>query len=217
MAELALAIKMQWYQFNFYPDYLFQLGEFAPALLAVCKIHFSTLGAKLASGQLTPAMVDAWLATRYEKDHLALMNCDYLKAKLGVFDKNRIKKLATISPYTAGLQQLMLAMAETDLEKKHALFEAALLNLQHIKYYYVEAHLIYARHLLQAGQATRYAEIQQKGLALACEHHYRFLRYQFEDLAEKKTEPYSSATYPLPDVGDLAGYIQWLTKQAKAG
>jgi SIR2-like domain len=217
VANLALDIKMQWQDSIFYPDYLCQLGEFAPALLAVCKINFFTLDAKLASGQLTPAMVDAYLATRYEKDHLELMQCHYLKAKLGVMDKNRIKKLATINPYTVGLQKLMLTMAETALERKHALFEAALLNLQHIKYYYVEAHLIYARHLQQAGQAARYAEIHQKGLALACEHHYRFLRYQFEDLTEKKTEPYSSATYPLPDVGDLAGHIQMLIKRAKAG
>ena len=215
LAHLALEIKMKWHSFNCYPGTLLSLGEITPALLEVCKVDFFTLEAKLVNGQLTPGMVDANLTTLYEKGHLEIMQCHYLKAKLGVFDKNRIKKLATISPYTAGLQQLMLAMAETGLEKKLALFEAALLNLHHIKYYWVEAHLIYARYLQQAGQAARYAEIHQKGLALACEHHYRFLRYQFEDLAEKKTTPYSSATYPLPDVGDLAGYIQYLTKRAK--
>ena len=215
IALFALVVKMMWHQFNFYPSELTHLGEINLELLAVCKTDFFMLEAKLASSQLTPGMADGHLATLYEKDHLSIMQGHYLKAKLGVIDKNRIKKLATINPYTAGLQQLMLAMAATGLEKKLALFEEALLNLHHIKYYYLEAHLIYARYLQQAEQNVRYAEIHQKGLALACEHHYRFLRYQFEDLAEKKTTPYSSATYPLPDVGDLAGYIQYLTKRAK--
>ena len=45
----------------------------------------------------------------------------------------------------------------------------------------------------------------------------RLVRYEFEDLAKKKTELYTSATYPLPDVGDLADYIQYLIKRAKEG
>ncbi|MBC3877469.1 hypothetical protein H8K38_06590 [Undibacterium sp. FT79W] len=88
-------------------------------------------------------------------------------------------------------------------------------NLRHIKYYYVEALLLYARCLLENGKTDRVSEIVQKGLDLACQHHYRFLRYQFEDLVEKKTEPYSSATYPLPDVGDLSGHIQMLIKRTQ--
>lgn len=82
--------------------------------------------AKYASGLLSIEMLDHYIAAVYENDHLGLMEAHYLKAKMGVIDKKRIKKLAIVNPYMRGLQQLMLALAEVDSEKKMALFKQAL-------------------------------------------------------------------------------------------
>ena len=196
-----------------YPSSLFKIGVIDQTLLKRCKTNFFTLEAKYASGLLSIAILDAYIATAYEKDHLNLMQVHYLKAKMGVIDKNRVKKLAIVNPYTKGLQQLMLALVEVDSEKKISLFEQALGNLQHIKYYYVEALFLYARYLREAGRQKRYDEIYQQGLGLACHHYYRWLRYQFEDLPEKKISPYCADDYPLPEALDIDGYIKFLIKE----
>lgn len=213
LSLLVQAIKRNWFRNTSYPADLLQLGVIDSSLIAASRVSFHTLEAKFVSGQLTIGMVTDYLAGIYDKNHLEKMQTYYLKAKLGEIDRHHIKKLVVVNPYTAGLQQIMFAIIETNLEKKIALFEAALSNLQHIKYYYVEALLYYARHLQKSEQVTRYQEIYKQGLQLACHHHYRFLRYQFEDLEEKKTVPYSPDTYPLPEVGDLKGHLQMLTKR----
>ncbi len=213
LLEVKFCVQTKETHYHHYPSVLSHIGELDQTLIKRCKANFFTLEAKLASGLLSIEMLDTYIATIYEKDHLELMQTHYLRAKMGVIDKSHIKKLAIVNPYTLGLQQLMLALAEVDSEKKEALFEQALGNLQHIKYYYVEALFLYARYLREAGRQQRYDEIYQQGLGLACHHYYRWLRYQFEDLAEKKTSPYCADDCPLPEALDIDGYIKFLIKE----
>ncbi len=201
-----------------YPFTLLQVGEINSALLAGRKFGFNTLETKHVLGVLDFHEIDKHIARAYEKDHLDLMQLHYIKSKLSLknkrgVDTQSIKNLVIVNPYTRGLQQLMLAFASDKPTEAIALYEQALSNLIHIKYYYVEALFYYARFLQMQNIQSEFNKIYQEGYDLACKHYYRWLRYQFEDLIEKKPAPYNSADYPLPEDLDVEGYIQWLIKQ----
>lgn len=191
---------------------LLHAGIFDASLLELCKVNFFSLDAQHTLGKLSLKKVTEHLIKLYPKNHLEVMQTHYLKAKLGVVDAKEIKKLVSVSPYTKGLQTLMLAFAVTSTLEKNALFEAALPHLQHIKYYYVEALLHYARHLQASGQEPGFTRICELGLQLASQHHYRWLRYQFESLTNAAMPPYHNELYPLPETLDIAGYIRFLIK-----
>lgn len=201
-----------------YSSILFEIGEINSALISACKITFFTLDAKNALGTLDVNGIEKSIASTYEKEHLELMQLNYIKTKINLANKQHIESqliqsLVIVNPYTRGLQQLMLAFASDTPAVAIELYEKALSNLTHIKYYYVEALLFYARYLQQQNMHSEFNRIYQEGYGLACTHYYRWLRYQFEDLIEKKTLPYNSADYPLPEDLDVEGYIQWLIKQ----
>jgi hypothetical protein len=203
-----------------YPSTLFQVGEMDSALLTGHKFGVTTLETRHALGVLDFHEIDKHIARAYEKDHLDLMQLHYIKSKLGLknkrgIDTQSIKNLVIVNPYTRGLQQLMLAFSSDKPTEAIALYEQALSNLIHIKYYYVEALLYYSRYLKQQNMHSEFNKIYQEGYGLACKHHYRWLRYQLEDLIEKKSVSYNSADYPLPEELDINGYIQWLIKQNK--
>lgn len=201
-----------------YPPNLFQLGEINMTLLNSYKSNFNNMEAKFSLGLLDYADFDKNIENCYEKDHLELMEKYYLKSKFYLkngktIDFQEVVKLVTVNPYTLGLQQLMLAFSRDSFTEATELYEKALSNLIHIKYYYVEALLYYARYLQQQNMHSEFNKIYQEGYDLACKHYYRWLRYQFEDLIEKKSVPYSSSDYPLPEKLNIEGYIQLLVKQ----
>jgi hypothetical protein len=132
---------------------------------------------------------------------------------MGFIDIAIINQLVIVNPYTQGLQQLILAFAETDDTTAITLYEKAISNLKHIKYYYVEALFFFAKFLKTSDLPSRYAEICQQGHTLAQNHYFRFLIYKFEDLAEPKTIPYDSKNYPLPDNSNFDDYINFQIKQ----
>lgn len=201
-----------------YPDSLFKIGEFNEDLAKSCVPIFFTLEAMIAMGNLSKETVETCIEGIHEKDHLNLMQCNYVKAKLSVIngnkiDKNRMKKLAIANPYTRGLQQLILAFASNNNEEKETLFKDSLNNLKHIKYYYTEALLHYAKYLkTNILLKSKFEEIHKEGLDLARDHHYRWLQYQFEDLIEAKNKAYCSSDYPLPIYINLKDYIKSLIK-----
>jgi hypothetical protein len=197
-----------------YPSSLFKIGVIDIELLKTCDNNFFTLDAKYALGQLEISEVETYLSTLFEKDHLGLMETHYLKSKLGVVDKQQVRKLAHVNPFTYGLQQLIYAATETQQNKKIEFFEQSLSNLEHIKYYYVEALLFYSRYLKSIDHVL-FDNVHARGLELACRHHYRWLRYNFEELTEKHERPYSPDNYPLEEPLDLAEYIRFHTKENK--
>ncbi|KJV07564.1 hypothetical protein [Methylocucumis oryzae] len=171
-----------------------------------CEIDFNC-------NTLNSEALDKYLTSLYEKDHIEITNCHYIKAKTGVIDKTLVKQLVMVNPYTQGLQQLILAFAETDTAIATELYEKAIENLKHIKYYYVEALFFFAKFLKNAGPTSRYADIYQQGFELAQRHYFRFLIYKFEDLVEPKSIPYDSKNYPLPDNKNFDAYINFLIKK----
>lgn len=203
-----------------YPSSLFHLGEINSTLVKIYEVGFFTVEAKHALGILDIDDVEKSIASAYEKDHLELMQLHYVKAKLNLsnkklIDRQSIQSLVIVNPYTCGIQQLMMAFASDTHAEAITLYEGALSNLTHIKYYYVEALLYYSRYLQQQNMRSEFNKFYQEGYDLACKHYYRWLRYQFEDLMEKNPLPYNSGDYPLPDGLDVKGYIQWLIKQSR--
>lgn len=108
----------------------------------------------------------------------------------------------------------MLAFIEQDVAASNELYQQAIDQLEHIKYYYIEALYFYAKFLQKQGQ-DEFESIYKKGLALAQKHHYRFLQYRFEQLVNPTGKPYSAEDYPLPNNEDFSGYIQKLINKRK--
>ncbi|WP_019867460.1 metallophosphoesterase [Methylovulum miyakonense] len=192
---------------------LFYIGEYNQTLKSLADADFISFEIDFNCNTLNSEALDNYLKSLYEKQHIERTTCHYIKAKMGVIDKSLVKQLVMINPYTQGLQQLILAFAETDTEIATELYEKAIDNLKHIKYYCVEALFFFAQFLKKAGPVSRYEEIYQQGHALAQRHYFRFLIYKFEDLEEPKTIPYDPKNYPLPDNKNFDDYINFLIKK----
>jgi len=196
----------------YYDGYLFYLGEYNQTYKSLVKAHFMAFEIDFNCNTLNSEALDNYLKSLYEKQHIEKTNCYYIKAKMGIIDKDLVKQLVMVNPYTQGLQQLILAFAETDTTIATELYEQAINNLKHIKYYYVEALYFFAKFLKNAGLANRYEAIYQQGYDLAQRHYFRFLIYKFENLKEPKTISYNPTDYPLPDNKIVDSYINFLIK-----
>lgn len=199
----------------FYYSNLFYIGEYNLKLMDYVEKEFFCFEIEFNCGRIGMKQLDDYLSLLYKKNHIEIVQCHYLKAKAGIIDKKHISKLVIVNPFTQGLQKLIFAFGETDIDKAIALYKAALNSLKHIKYYYVEALFFYAKFLKTVGLQSQYDDIYQQGLSLAQKHYFRFQLYQFENLSTPKTGPYDSKNYPLPDNSNFDDYINFLIKDLK--
>ncbi|MEK4247872.1 SIR2 family protein [Psychrobacillus sp. FSL K6-2684] len=132
----------------------------------------------------------------YKKEHLSIMQYTYIKAKMGGVSKQDVRKLVVVNPYSFGLKNLMFAFLEKDHKKAIGLYELAIKNLEHIKYYYVEAIYYYATYLKRLDN-LEYSLWVRKGIELARKYEYRFLIHRFDCLLNDIFLPYSEDKYPL--------------------
>jgi len=196
-----------------YPTMLYRLGEFNLDLLMSVKppLHVALVVSN-ALDILTVAEIDDYIAKIYEKDHIEIVQVSYLRSKLKPLDKKQIEKLVNVNPYTRGLKKLMLAFIEEDTSITNQLYQDAIEDLEHIKYYCVEAQYLYAKFLQRSGSGE-FDNVYQKGLALSQKHHYRYLQYCFDTLLNPDIGPYDTKNYPLPNNEDFSEYIQLLIKK----
>ncbi|MEY4589494.1 MAG: hypothetical protein RL497_1570 [Pseudomonadota bacterium] len=218
LLELNYEIKNGFSTYS-YSTALFQIGEFNIQLASTSSLAFHTLEAKNALGILHFSELKDYIAKIYEKDHIEIMQVNYLENKVKIannqpIDGKHVQSLVIANPFTLGLQQLMLAFT-SDAPEAIRLYEQALNNLTHIKYYYVEALLYYSRFLKLRKMHPEFKKIYQEGYDLACNYYYRWLRYQFEDLIVKKDHTYDPADYPLPEKLDIASHVQSLITKVK--
>lgn len=199
---------------EFYPGELLWLGEYNTNLVEVCRDIFSTFEALANLGLLDVKKIDSYLAGLHKKDHIERMQASYTRAKLRPLERRKIEPLVSVNPYTRGLKKLMLAFIEEDAEKANALYKEAAEHLWHIRYYHVEALYFHAAFLHQHHEDD-FDAVYQRGLELAKQHHYRFLQYRFEELANPTGLAYDQRNYPLPDNQDFSEYIDFLIKQNK--
>lgn len=197
-----------------FPMSLLYLGEFHQQLAKVCQSNFLSLEVLSNLGLLTHKEIDDYLAKLYDKYHLERMQASYTRSKIMPLARVEIEKLVIVNPYTRGLKNLMLAFIEQNVAASNELYQQAIKQLEHIKYYYVEALYFYAKFLQEQCQ-DEFQSIYKKGLALSQKHHYRFLQYRFEQLINPTSKPYSTQDYPLPNNEDFSGYIQKLINHRK--
>ena len=194
------------------------LGEYNRQLAESCNYDFLALEVLGNMGFLTFDTIDIHLSTLYDKDHLERMQISYTRSKLMPLERQEIEVLVTVNPYTRGLKALMLAFVEPDATKASKLYQRAIDQLSHIKYYYVEALYFYAK-FLQTHKPMDFDNTYRKGFELAQKHHYRFSQYRFEQLLHSTEIAYDPQNYPLPDNDNFTDYIQSLitkNKQRKA-
>jgi hypothetical protein len=200
--------------FNGFPAFALSLGELHQQLAESYRDDFFSLEALANLSLLTHKEIDNYLAKLYDKDHLERMQVSYTRSKIMRLERDKIEKLVIVNPYTRGLKNLMFAFIEQDAATSHELYQQAIEQLEHIKYYCVEALYFYAKFLQEQGQ-DEFESIYKKGLALSQNHHYRFLQYRFEQLINPTGKPYSTQDYPLPNNEDFTGYIQKLINKRK--
>jgi len=196
---------------KWYPSPFLLLGEFHRQLLESSTVKFCTLEVRANMGLLTLEEIDDYLAKLYDKDHLERMQVSYTRSKLTLLERQEIETLVIVNPYTRGLKGLMLAFVEPDATKAGELYQEAMVQLAHIKYFYVEAVYFFSK-FLQIHNLSEFDSIYRQGLGLARKHHYRFLQYRFEQLLHTTDIAYDSRNYPLPDNEDFIEYIQFLIK-----
>lgn len=126
-------------------------------------------------------------------------------------DKNEvslkdIKKLILTNPFTDGLKTLMLAIKDEKNCSKR-MFEEAVEKLYHIRYYHVEAILLYCRYLKNI-QDEDYKKWFDQGKELAQKHYYRYLLHQFNCLDSGVYSDYNEDDYPLPEKLDYSVLIK---------
>lgn len=144
----------------------------------------------------------------HKTQHLEKVEALYtlIKVDTNLVKLKDIKKLIFINPFTDGLKLLMLAMKENKINTKE-IYESAIKKLFHIKYYYVEAILIYATYLNKEND-TEYDVWLAKGLELSQKHHYRYLQHKFICLRDDIDTPYDENNYPFPDELDYSKFIK---------
>jgi len=200
---------------NTYPEELFLLGEIDLALLELAEPEFNLFKMHMVLDCLDTSKMLKYFYTLYEKNHINRMQVYYILSQYIEVDVDILDSLLVVNPYTAGLKQLMLLKLESNSEAVNKMYQQALENLFHIKYYYVEALLDYCR-FLKTYDSEKYTEQLAIGLQLAEKHYYRFLQHQFIQLRDDTDEPYNANDYVLPDNLPLAEFKALVLKNFKS-
>ncbi|MBA6340605.1 SIR2 family protein [Colwellia sp. MB02u-10] len=157
---------------------------------------------KWLTGTLALAEIDEYLSFIHKKEHLERMQISYVRAKKKPYTKGYINLLVDVNPYTFGLKLLMFAFCESDLDEAKKYYNRGIENLEHIKYYYVEAIYWYAKFLKEHNQ-HEYNDVYSKGCDLAKKHYYRHLQFLFDELETPTGLVYNPKVYPLPNFESL--------------
>jgi hypothetical protein len=196
---------------GFYVDSLFLIGELDEEYLVCCKKSHVFHQASYYLNKLSLSEIELFINQIHEKDHIELCQNSYIRSMLKPYSVEEIAPLIVVNPFTQGLKYLMMAFGESDINQAENYYQQALPCLTHIKYYYVEALLHYAR-FLKLQQLDNYHTIYDQGFELSKKHHYRYLQYCFEELENPTCFLYDSKKYPLPDGIDFSDYITKLIK-----
>lgn len=162
----------------------------------------------LAINKLNIDILKKHIELLHKTQHLERVEALYtlIKADSKLVKLKDIKKLIIVNPFADGLKLLMLAMKENKKNTKE-MYESAIKQLSHIKYYYVEAILIYATYLNKNRDRT-YDEWLEKGLELSKKYHYRYLQHKFICLKDNINSGYDEKNYSFPDELDYSRFIK---------
>lgn len=197
-----------------YPDTLYQIGCIHPQLMSECDITFFTLEALLSINKLSLEFLDKYLDSLPKKHYVEIIQANYVRVKLVGNSKIDISNMVSTNPYTKGIKSLMLALTVGDFEDRRNNFFEALGNLYHIKYYYVEALLLFCTFLKEHDKPI-FEKYWNDGLELAQRYCYRYLNHQYLELKNPTGLVYQEEMYPLPADRDYDTSIKNIINRVK--
>lgn len=232
--------QLHWFDY-YYSAELFYLGEYQQQLADNCHLAYPNLASlsvkaffiqqnalQANDGSQTQiiSLADQTLATLAESNHLQRIHILYFKSQYTRLALTDINALVEVNPFITGLKQLMLAFNTQCVPEQDALYLQAINNLEHIKYYWVEAKWHYIKFLIasdndngKGNNAKQIATLITEGQTLCQQYHYRYLHYRFNSLHQQinglPTRPYNSDDYPLPGNPDFTTLINGNNKDAK--
>jgi hypothetical protein len=191
---------------------LFQIGEFN-----LCKQYseqriwqhrFFQYELALSANTIDIKLLKKYIENLYKTQFIEKMQSSYtlLKANKTEVSLKDINKLIITNPFTAGLKTLMLAIKDEKNCSKE-MYEKAIKKLFHIKYYHVEAILLYCEYLKEKNDED-YQIWFSNGKSLATKHYYRYLLHRFNCLENNLNIPYDENDYPLPEKLDYSEIIK---------
>jgi hypothetical protein len=155
--------------------------------------------------RLNVQQLETYIDSLYLEEHLEIMQCTYILSKIKPIEKKTIQKLVVTNPYTRGLKELMYAFNAISHPEKISHFEAAISNLYHIKYYYLEALYYYCKFLKKEHKDT-YEKKLEEGVSLSEKYRYQYMNYLFKNI-DGETVQYNF-TYDYYELPELEHFIQ---------
>jgi len=190
--------------FSFYLDSsFFYLG--IPNNISRKKEGFYFFEYELMFNRINMYQLENYISSLYLEQHLEIIQSTYILSKIKKLDKKTINKLVETNPYTKGLKKLMFAFVSNSNDEKNSLFKSALLNLSHIKYYYLEALYFYCQYLKESNTPEYNTYINQ-GLELSKKYYYQYIHHLFDNLYNNNNSDYIFS-YSLYPVSELEKYV----------
>jgi SIR2-like domain len=175
---------------------LFKLGLYQDITEVDSEVDFFTYEILYNLNKINIDELEDYLSNGiYEKQFIEIIQTNYIKTKMGMLEKGDIQHLVVSNPYTMGLKDLMLAMVEEEKDLKIQLFEKAVENLYHIKYYYIEGIFIYSKFLKDIKSEKLFYYWSSLGETLAKQHNYQYLEYKFASLSGNNGPGYKEKTF----------------------
>lgn len=193
---------------------IFKIGKFKVAKKILDKVkekEFFEYELELAIRKLDIDELKRYVKSIFKTEHIMKVQSTYtlLKADKESVDIKMIKKLIPVNPFTDGLKLLMLAMKSKDKsnEDLKKIYKESIEKLYHIRYYHVEAILIYCKYLKDI-KDEEYKTFFDKGIDLAKKHHYCYLQHQFRCLETGVYTEYNEEDYPLLEKLDFSKMLK---------
>ncbi len=200
---------------------LFQLGYHQMAATARTSRdkEFFDFEIDAVNNKLVKSELLECLRLLYAKNTLEITQMTYLKSKFFSVSADEIKKLVITNPYTKGLIFQMKAKQESQQLKKYELYEKALDNLYHIKYYYLECLYEYCTVLMKVKLSGTNDNLQSKidkGVHMSEKYSFRYLLHKFKSLIEPQPV-FDDSFYPISiEQDNLAIYVRSTLEKNKS-
>ncbi|MCX6232666.1 MAG: NB-ARC domain-containing protein [Bacteroidetes bacterium] len=178
---LKLKIKHKLYNISMEAE-LYRVG-FLKLAYEVSNLNFNkkffNYEISLANNLLKLDEIENYINQLYKKDTLEIIQANYTKLKLSR-NNNKIdtKKFIITNPYTKGLINLMNAIQEENVEKKTFFFNEALIYLKNIKFFYLEALLMYSMFLKEHNPINS-KKMLELGFKISKKYQFMYLHYNF--------------------------------------
>lgn len=173
---------------------------------------------ELMLGKLNVPKLEEYIHSLYSEEHLEIMQSTYTLSKVKIIERKTIQKLVVTNPYTRGLKELMYAFISVTKEEKIKHFEEALINLKHIKYYYLEALYHYCL-FLKDSDNINYSIKLVEGIDLSSRFYFQYLNFLFSNI-ENPIKPLYTFSYAYYNLPNLESFVQrhnefWIEKLKK--